>query len=272
MLDADPIPAHQRVRGAAVVTLSDGPAATLRRLAQSGSAKAILPRMHGAPPEVVFLNTAGGLTSGDRLDYALSVGRGAVACGTTQTAERAYRADGPPARVTVTLDAEAGAQLAWLPQETILYDGAGLERDTTARLAGDATLLLAETLVLGRRASGETVVRLALRDRRRVLRDGRTVWLDPLRLDDEILAGPGLAVLNGARAIATLAFAAPGAEDALGPVRSALTQDGVTAAASAWDGRLVVRAMAGDGAPLRRFLARLVPVLWRAPCPRVWQN
>ncbi len=272
MLDAAPIPAHQRVRGAASVTLSDGPDARLLRLAQSGSAKAILPRMHGAAPEVVFLNTAGGLTSGDRLDYALAIGRGAVACGTTQTAERAYRADGPPARVTVLLEAGAGARLAWLPQETILYDGAGLDRETTVHLAGDAALLIAETLVLGRRASGETVARLALRDRRRVLRDGRPVWLDPLHLDSAALAGPGLAVLNGARAITTLAFVSPGAEDALGPVRAELGRHGVTAAASAWDGRLVMRAMAGDAAPLRRLLDRLVPLLRRAPCPRVWQN
>jgi urease accessory protein len=45
-------------------------------LAQAGSAKAMMPRMHGRAPEVVFLNTAGGLTGGDRLDYAVDLAGG----------------------------------------------------------------------------------------------------------------------------------------------------------------------------------------------------
>jgi urease accessory protein len=65
---------HQRVAGRAAVSF--GPGARLKRLAQAGSAKAMMPRMHGRAPEVVFLNTAGGLTGGDRLDYAVELRAG----------------------------------------------------------------------------------------------------------------------------------------------------------------------------------------------------
>ncbi len=65
-------PAMQRVRGEARVALGR---AGLRDLRQAGSAKAMLPRVDGDVPEVVFLNTAGGVTSGDRLDYASRSGR-----------------------------------------------------------------------------------------------------------------------------------------------------------------------------------------------------
>jgi urease accessory protein len=65
---------------------------------------------------------------------------------------------------------------------------------------------------------------------------------------------------------------ADGAADALVPLRRALDEPGVTAAASAYDGRLVCRVLAAEGWPLRRQLARALSVLRRgAVLPRVWQ-
>lgn len=262
-------PVMQRVAGAASVVI--GPAG-LEQLHQRGSAKAILPRVHGAPPEVVFLNTAGGLTGGDRLDYRLEIGAGCAAVGTTQTAERAYASSRGDARLGVHLSAGAGARLDWLPQETILFQDSSLARETRVDLAGDATFLMIETLVLGRAAMGETLTRLTFRDLREVRRDGVPVLVEPLHLGDAALArAPGGAILGGARAVATLALVAPGAEDALASVRAMLADQPIQAAASAWDGKLVVRAMAADGWPLRRAMANVLRRLRHGPLPRVWQ-
>ncbi len=272
MLDAAPVP-MQRARGRAAVTLGLSRGATrIERLHQSGSAKAFLPNVHGPMPEVVFLNTAGGLTGGDRFAYDGRIGPGAAATLTTQTAERAYRSAGGAAEMTVDLVAGAGATLHWLPQETILFDGAALDRRTTVTLHGDATLLMVESLVLGRAAMGETVAALDLTDRRTITRDGAPLLIEPLRLTADILARRSPATLGGARALATVILAAPGAEDALGPVRAALGEPGTEAAASAWDGRLVVRALAGDGWPLRRLVARVLSTLRGGALPRVWQT
>jgi len=275
MFDA-PVPRLQRVTGRAEVTLlaAPGRAARLDRLAQAGSAKAFLPRVHAAAPEVVFLNTAGGLTGGDRLAYALGLGPGARAVATTQTAERAYGSTGGRARLEVDLDIGAGAALDWLPQETILFDGSALDRRTRADLRAGARLLMTESLVLGRQAMGERVTRLELDDWREVRRDGRPVLIEPLRLTAAAL-GDRPALLAGARALATVALVAPGAEDATGAVRAAIDglPDGVVAAASGWDGKCVVRLRAVDGWPLRRALARLLNVLrGGAALPRVWQG
>lgn len=248
-------------------------AVRLAALRQQGSAKAILPvagNGAGHPPEVVFLNTSGGLTGGDRLDYAVEVGPACRVVATTQTAERAYRATAGQAEVTVRHRVGAGGHLDWLPQETILFDRARLNRTTRIDLAGGATCLLLESVVLGRAAMGETLARVDFRDRREVWRDGRPVLVEPLHLETAALSG-GLAVLDGARAFASLALVAPGAPDALGPARAALGQDGVTGAASALDGRLMVRLMAVDGFPLRRQILRLLAVLRTDPVPRVWQ-
>lgn len=256
-------PRHQRSRGEVLATWQAG---RLDRLRQAGSAKAIaLPG-----PELVVINTSGGLTGGDRLAVDLTVGDGCSVTATTQTAERFYRAVDGTAQIAITARVGAGARLDWLPQETILFQGSAAHRQTEIDLAPDATCLMVETLVLGRAAMGETVTRITLRDWRLIRRAGRPVHLDPLVLDGARL-GPAAAGLAGARAISTVVLCAPGAEDATGPARATLTEPGVTAAASGFDGRMIVRLMAPDGWPLRRQLLRLLAALRPTPLPRVWQ-
>jgi urease accessory protein len=253
------LPILQRTRGEALAAF--GPRG-LMRLRQQGSAKAILPHVGGAAPEVVFLNTSGGLTAGDRLSYATEVPAGMRLTATTQTAERAYRAEGGTATVRVTHRVEGW--LDWLPQETILFDRAGLCRTTDIDLGPDAGCLALEMVVLGRAAMGERVAKVAFRDRRVIRRAGRPVVVEPLGFDDAALRS-GAAGLDGARAFASIVMVGRGAEDAAGPVRAA------GAAASGFDGRLCVRMMAGDGLPLRRQVAAVLAVLRKGPLPRVWQ-
>ncbi|MFN3641500.1 MAG: urease accessory protein UreD [Gemmobacter sp.] len=274
MFDAHPpSPTHQRSHGRAAVALSRRSGAIrLDGLVQEGSAKAFLPRVHRAVPEVVFLNTSGGLTGGDRLALTVDLGASAQAVATTQTAERAYAAGGAAASVTVAAQVGAGGRLDWLPQETILYEGSDLDRQTTIDLAADATCLMAEMVILGRHAMGETLREARLRDARVVRRAGRPVWAETLRLDAGTLArGGDAAVLGGARAFAVIALIGPEAEDALPRLRAALDLPGVEAAASAWDGKCVARLMAPAGWPLRRAVARTLAALREGPLPRVWQ-
>lgn len=260
----------QRVDGRAGAVI--GPGGRLLRLWQKGSAKAMLPRMHGRATEVVFLNTAGGLTGGDRLSYGLDLAAGAWAVGTTQTAERAYLSRAGAAQTDVALTLGAGARLHWLPQEMILFQGAAIERSLRVEMAEDAEFVMLETLVLGRAAMGERLTRIALKDRREVIRGGRPALIEAILLGDADLARPGAAGLNGAVALATLAVFARDAGDRLARLRAALPEAGaVRAAASAWDGRLVARFMAAEAWPLRQAVARAIETLTGGALPRVWQ-
>ena len=257
-----PIETMQRAKGEALVTL--GPD-RLIRLRTEGSAKAILPGGH-AGREVVFLNTSGGLTSGDHLRFGLELQGRAVA--TTQTAERAYRANAGPARMEVRLTVGAGGWLDWLPQETILFDQSALDRRTVIDLAPGAGCLALEAVVLGRAAMGEVVRNLRFRDRREIRRDGAPFWLDPLALDAAALEGS--ATLNGARAFASLVLTD---EFPVEPLRAALDEPGVAGGASVFQGRTTIRLLAVDGWPLRRQIVRLLHILrGGAPLPRVWQT
>lgn len=262
MTVVQPIETMQRAKGEALVTLD---ADRLVRLRTEGSAKAILPE--GARGrEVVFLNTSGGLTSGDHLRFGLEMSGRAVA--TTQTAERAYKANGLPARMDVRLVVGPGGWLDWLPQETILFDRAALDRRTVIDLAAGAGCLALEAVVLGRAAMGETVRQIRFRDRREIRVGGAPFWIDPLALDDAALQG-GAAVLGQARAFASIVMTG---EAPLDPLRAVLDEPGVTGAASAFAGRTVLRLLAVDGWPLRRQIIRILHILRQGrPLPRVWQ-
>jgi urease accessory protein len=266
MFDAAPV-RMERSRGRAFVGFAGG---RLMDLRQEGSAKAMLPRVFDGVPEVVFLNTSGGLTSGDRLELALDAGAGARVMATTQTAERAYAAMSGAAEVSVQMQVGAGGHLDWLPQETILFQGGHVRRSTRIDLAGDASCVLAETLVLGRAAMGETLEHLALSDRREIYREGRAVLVEPFALGDETLAPHG-ALLRGSRALGFLAKVGPGAEALVEPLRRVLADCDVQGAVSGWDGKCVVRLLAVDGWPMRQAMARLIGVMTGRPLPRVWQ-
>jgi len=239
---------------------------------QSGAARMRLPRIpSGEPLEAVLLNTAGGITGGDRLRYEVDIGAGARAVITGQAAERIYRRCHGVAEVENRLSVAAGASLAWLPQETILFDRSALARRLTADVAEGATLLAAESLVLGRAAMAETVRSAEVSDSWRIRRGGRLIFADALRLDGDptaILAGPATA--RGARAFATLVLVAPDAEARLDIARATLEGAEGEAGASAWNGMLVARLIAPTGQALRHDLVRLIETLRGAPMPRVW--
>ncbi|TDL91222.1 urease accessory protein UreD [Meridianimarinicoccus aquatilis] len=266
---------HQRTRGLAQVGLERGGPRGVRltRLYQRGSAKVFLPQIYRDRPEIVFLNTAGGLTGGDDMQFDLTLGEGVAAVATTQTAERAYESLGDPARMNVNLKVGSGGVLHWLPQETILFDRSTLSRRTVADLEGDSELVMCETLVLGRAAMGEKLTDLRCHDWREVRRDGRPVLLEPFELCTDALrerANPAL--LGGAVAVASLALLTSGAQDRLGLVRATLADlpPSVRAAASGWNDKLVVRALSSDAHALRKMVAATLGVLTGAALPRVW--
>lgn len=240
---------------------------TLRRLYQDGCAKIRLPRTPGATTaEAVLLNTSGGLTGGDRMSWRAEVGANAGLTLTTQACEKTYRSIDGEAEVEVHLDVGPNGRLDWLPQETILFDGARLARRFTVELAEGAVLLAVEAVILGRLAMGEEIAEAHLRDRWRVRRGGQLIFADDLRLED---LSPAPALLAGARAYASLLYVGPDAEALIDPLRAAL---GERSGASAFDGKIVGRLLAADGYALRRALIPALSVLRHgAEPPRVWR-
>jgi urease accessory protein len=232
----------------------------------------------GQPATAVLVTTSGGLLGGDQLELAAELGQDTRALITSQAAEKVHRSTGPASRVEIGLAVRDRARLEWLPQETILFEGARLRRRTSLELWGGGEALAGEMLVFGRAARGEAFTRGLVRDAWLVRRDGRLLWADALRLEGDlarVLNHP--AGLGGARACATALYAAPKAEAALEMVRQCLGETaGVRAAATALPGLVVARWLGADASALRRafsdFWGELRSRLWGLPCrlPRVW--
>ena len=265
-------PAMQRARG--VARLSVAAIAGRSRIAgmhQSGSSRIRLPRGIGAPLEAVLLNTAGGLTGGDRFSTEASVGPGAAALVTSQAAERIYRSAAGTARVETRLAVHGDGVLAWLPQETIVFNRAALSRTLDADVDRDGTLLALEAVVLGRTAMGERLTDIAMTDAWRIRRGGRLVFADKTRLaGDTVALMNGTATGGGALALATLVLVAPDAGRHVDSLREALDGMPGEAGVSALDGATVLRMIAGSGQALRALVTTAVTVIRGVPMPRVW--
>jgi urease accessory protein len=239
---------------------------------QSGSAKIRFPRAAaGDPFAAVLVNTAGGITGGDRFSWSVSVAPHAAATVASQAAERIYRRTAGDAAVETALSVADGAALDWLPQETILFDRSSLKRTLSADIAPSARLLAVESIVLGRTAMGEAARDVTVRDSWRIRRGGRLVFADGLRFDgDTTLTLSGTATGSGARALATVVLVAPEAESVIDRARAALINSAGEAGVSAWNGMLVARLIATDGQALRADVTRLIEMLRGRAMPRVW--
>jgi urease accessory protein len=264
-------PRLQRTEGAARLSFKSARGATrLDRLHQSGAAKVRFPkRAGGEPPQAVLINTAGGLTGGDRMSTEVELGAGTHASVTSQACERIYRSLAGDASVTTRIMIGEGARLDWLPQETILFDGGRLHRRLEVDLAPGATLLAVEATIFGRTAHGEEVSAGLFRDRWRIRREGRLVFADDLRFnwaDARLLDRP--AVLGG-RATATILLVGDEPERHLASLRAIIGEHG---GASTWNGKLLARIVGEGGAALRRVLIPgLVELLDGAALPTVWR-
>jgi len=271
-LTQETLPSLQRARGQVRISVGVKDGRTrLKDLYQDGCAKVRLPKVYGSEAlETVLLNTAGGLTGGDRINSTVDLGANAMLDVTTQACERVYRSLGSVATVTTQLRLCNSATLHWLPQETILFDGGRFCRTLDVSMAEDASLLAVEPIVFGRVASGETLGDGLFYDSWRVRRAGQLVFADDTRLEgplDDIISRP--AVLAGAKATATVLLVAPDAPSLLDPARDVLAS--YNAGASSFNGMLLCRIVAPNSMALRAALVPLL-TLFRGglDLPRAW--
>ncbi len=245
----------------------------LVRLYQDGAAKIRMPTVSADPLEAVLINTAGGLTGGDRVTWQVEAQAGASVSVTTQACEKLYKARSGRAEVSVSLSAAECARIAWLPQETIVFDRSAFARRLDVDLADAAEALILEATVFGRLAMGEAVRQSLFRDRWRVRQNGRLIHAEDFAIGPDTAAMLGRrAVTGGGIAVATLLLVAPDAETRLDAVRQIVGDDG---GASAWSvagtGKLLARLVAGDSYLLRQRLAPLIGLLnGQAGLPKVW--
>lgn len=268
---------HQRAHGTAELGFVQTPRGTvLRHLFHAAPLRVLFPTPEpGEAPMAALVNVGGGLAGGDSLALRVSLGESAVAGVTTPAAEKIYRALAEDTRIATRLEIGANATLEWLPQETILFQGARLERRMEAALAPGARLLAAEMLVFGRVARGERLTEGSLFDSWRIRRDGRLLWADATALDGDIAARLNTPFGFGGAEAAGLLLLAAGEPEAL--AGRDLLRDAGCDATLARPGLLLARFL-GSASVVRDAMAQAIPLLragvlqMPARLPRLWTS
>jgi urease accessory protein len=270
---ASAIFAANRARGAVQFDVHLVEGITRRRhLHESGSLRVRFPSPEAEGLSAVFVNTAGGVAGGDRFDIDIATGEGSRLTATTAAAEKIYRAQGPAAELNIALRAAAGSHLAWLPQETILFDRARVSRKIDIDLAQGASLLLCEIVVFGRGAMGERMLHGEFVDRWRMRRGGGLVFAETVRLDGDIGQKLSLpAVANAGVAIGT-ALIVPGDEAMVERIRGASDSFGSEVGISCWNGFAMARFCGQDAARLRTDMMKVLGRASGLALPRLWLN
>lgn len=268
----------QRSRGVGRLTVSKSTNTSknspqVQTLYQEGCAKIRLPKVYGSTAEAIIINSSGGMTGGDVLEWAFEVGDNSNLTITTQACERIYKSHSGAAKMNVSLKAGKGACLHWLPQETILFDQGALKRKLDVALDSGAKALILESIVFGRKAMNEVVKSGSLHDRWRVRVAGELVHGEDFKFIGDIAEQlKSTAIASDNVAVATLLHISPSAESKLEEARKIIGKNG---GASYWEiknsGKLLVRIIAKDSYELRKILVPLIGLLSdQQELPKTW--
>ncbi len=223
---------------------------------------------------VYLLHPPGGVVGGDTLELQLQADAGSHALITTPAATKFYRAGPHPCSVLRQNLQVNDAMLEWLPQETIVFDGARAHSCTRVDLAGTAQFIGWEIFCLGRPVVQERFRVGELHQDFLLYHDGKPLLLDRLRLSGD---SPALAArwgLADAQAMGTMLMY-PGAGADLAALRVVKAGD-ARFALTLVGGVLHCRALAAQAEAIRRLFTELwlqlrYSLLGRvALAPRIW--
>ena len=226
----------------------------------------------------IIVHPPGGIAGGDEIDIAIRVRAQGQALLTTPGAGKWYRSAGPRARQRLAFDVEPGAVLEWLPQETIIFNGALAEMDTEVRLCCDGCFIGWEIFCLGRTGSGEKFTQGEWCARMSLRRDGKPLWLERAQLQggDAMLTSP--AVMAGQPVCGTLLAASPRVDETLRDLCRAPRPLSGAGAVTLLPGLLVGRYLGASSEAAKHFFMQLWQIARPAVSgreavePRIWRT
>jgi len=240
----------------------------------SAPVRILTPSIQGGIPEAVLANTSGGIAGGDTSHIDILVAQNAQALVTGQAAEKIYRSIDMPASIRTVIKIEDGSTLEYLPQESILFDGAKLNRAVNISLGARSCLLLSEMFVLGRWAMNEDFTRGIFLDRWSIDVAGQPIWREGLRIEGGLSSLSSSLGFANARALATIFYAGANAAEVLGLARDVI---GPMGGATIVRGMLVVRMLGNEAGMLKQQLSEIISIIRAAALgrpaevPRVWR-
>lgn len=237
--------------------------------------------------QAIVLHPPSGIAGGDHLAISAEIDAGAHAQMTTPGAGKWYRSAGAEAAQSIDFRVGEGATLEWLPQETIVFDGARARMETRVSLAADSNYIGWDILCLGRAASGERFAQGKFELFYRVDRatqevplggSNQPIWIERggFSGNHAMLSSP--AGWAGASVSGTLLAAFPHTPELLAACRAMAPADGASHALTALPGLLIARYLGDSSEAARLWFAALWAVIRPLCCgrpaitPRIWNT
>ncbi len=236
----------------------------------------------------VIVHPPGGIVAGDSLAIDVQLDANANALITTPGTQKWYRSSGKQAHAVTRLRVAESASLEWMPQETMVFDGAWAAQVLDIVLAPGARFFGWEMLCLGRTTRGERFTNGEFRQRIRLVRvdldahQNAPMWRESMLLlgNDPLLSSP-----LGMRGLPVMATAwivcPPEAQDSaalLSEIRAALNDATQAAASSPEPGLIVVKVIGDAPETVRNLLIAVwskirMQVFGHKPeLPRIWST
>ena len=246
----------------------------VNRFYQSGSAKVFYPKSPQQIKELVLVNTAGGLTSGDNFFYNIDIINKSKIFVTTQTAERVYKGINDNAEIKVTLSVDDTSDLFWIPQELILFNNCNLNRKIEVNLKSNSNFLLAESTIFGRTAMGEFLEKGFFKDNWKIYLNEKLIHAEALSLTGNIKDKlSSIACTDNGVAICNIFISGKNflsKEDLL--IKTLKNSEIILSSHSKWNDKMLIRIVSKDAYELKLMKKKLISYLSDKNLPKVWNS
>ena len=244
----------------------------LQKLYQQGSLKALMPDFHENLKQLMLINTAGGITSGDEYDYEFEIDNSNL-CISTQAAEKIYSGFGNPANLKINLNLKNNSTVFWLPKELILFNNCNLKRKIDFNLSKDSNLILCENIIFGRTSMKEIFEKGYFSDFWNINFDDKLIHSEAVNTN--LIEKKNLnsfSTLNNNSAVATIIIVGKKFLNNVDDLSDILTNnENTTSNYSNWDNKLIVRLLSKDSYNLKFAIDKILSYFFKdSKTPKIW--
>ncbi len=241
---------------------------------EQGNLKARLIQNYNLNDELIIINTAGGLTSGDVNVNLIKISDNIKINITTQSMEKIYKCNNFSANCYTNIIVGAHSYVSWLPLETIFFDGGNLRRRINIDLGNKSTFLGVETIIFGRQAMGEIIKKGNLDDAWQIFQNGKLLYSDFNRINGNIhrLLSNTL-IMRGHNIFCNIVFVGKKIKIYKKKISNYLANSRYFAGVSLVNGVLLLKVLVKDISEIRVFLDNLISMFdENFNLPKLWNS
>ena len=244
----------------------------LQKLYQKGSLKALMPDFHENTQQLMLLNTAGGITSGDDYNYYFQINDSNL-CISTQAAEKIYSGFGIPASIKIDLNLTNNSNLFWLPKELILFNNCNLKRKINFNLSNNSNLFVCESIIFGRTSMKEIFEKGYFSDIWSIYREDKLIHTEAINtglFDSKLLNNAS--TFNNNYAFSTIFITGDKFINKVDALSKTMTNNkNTTSDYSCWDEKLIIRLLSKDNYNLKFAINKIISYFFNeTKTPKIW--